>query len=126
MKDKASLVRRDELPTQLPRSGAEYFMPEAVELCRSFKGRQVSDLSDDEILMLAFTAAQAALVKHVEPGNQDAEEILNTILSVLDHETIVQAEMRKLHALRLWSLKRIGSKELRDSVPVPRNRKRPA
>jgi hypothetical protein len=74
--------------------------------------------------MLAFTAAQAALVKHVEPGNQDAEETLNTILSVLDHDTIVQAEMRKLHALRLWSLKRIGSKELRGSAPAPRKPRR--
>jgi hypothetical protein len=123
MSEKASLVPRDDLPAQLPRIGAEYFMPEALELCRSLKGRQVSDLSDDEILMLAFTAAQAALVKHVEPGNRDAEETLNTILSVLDHNTIVQAEMRKLHALRLWSLKRIGSKELRDSGPTPHKRK---
>jgi hypothetical protein len=84
----------------LPRIGAEYFTPEALDLCRSLKGRKVSDLSDDEILLLAVTAAQAALAKHVEPGNRDAEETLDTILSVLDHETIVQAELRKLHSLR--------------------------
>jgi hypothetical protein len=50
--------------------------------------------------MLALTAAQAALMKHVEPGHRDAEETLNTILSVLDHDAIVQAELRKLHSLR--------------------------
>jgi hypothetical protein len=100
MSDKASLVPRDDLPAQLPRIGAEYFTPEALELCRNLKGRQVSDLSDDEILMLALTAAQAALMKHVEPGHRDAEETLNTILSVLDHDTIVQAELRKLHSMR--------------------------
>jgi hypothetical protein len=99
MSEKASLVPRDNLPAQLPRIGAEYFMPEALELCRSLKGRKASDLSDDEVLMLALTAAQAALMKHVEPGNRDAEETLNTILGVLDHDNVVQAEMRKLHAL---------------------------
>ena len=50
--------------------------------------------------MLALTAAQVALLKHVEPGHRDAEETLDTILSVLDHDTIVQAEMRKLHSMR--------------------------
>ena len=100
MSDKASLVPRDDLPAQLPRIGAEYFMPEALELCQSLKGRKISDLSDDEILLLALTAAQAALVKHVEPGHRDAEETLDTILAVLDHGTIVQAELRKLFAIR--------------------------
>ena len=100
MSDKASLVPRDDLPAQLPRIGAEYFTPEALELCRSLKGRKASDLSDDEILLLALTAAQAALVKHVESRHRDAEDTLNTILGVLDHDTIVQAELRKLHSLR--------------------------
>lgn len=99
MSEKASIVPREDLPAQLPRIGAEYFTPEALELCRSLKGRQVSALDDDEILMLALTAAQAALVKHVEPGHRDAEETLNTILSILDHDTIVQAEWRALHSL---------------------------
>ena len=96
---KASLVPRDDLPAQLPRIGAEYFTPEALELCRGLKDRKASELSDDEVLMLALTAAQAALLKHVEPGDRDAEETLNTILSVLDHDKIVQAEMRKLQGL---------------------------
>jgi hypothetical protein len=42
---------------------------------------------------------------HQQPGNRDAEETLNTILSVLDHDTIVQAELRKLHAMRRLSPK---------------------
>jgi hypothetical protein len=99
MSEKASLVPRDSLPAEL-RIEAEYFTPEALELCRSLKGRQASD---DEILMLALTAAQAALLKHAEPGNRDTEETLNTILGVLDHDTIVQAELRKLHSLRRLS-----------------------
>jgi hypothetical protein len=39
-------------------------------------------------------------MKHVEPGHRDAEKTLNTILSVFDHETIVQAELRKLQSMR--------------------------
>jgi hypothetical protein len=100
MNQKAPLGPREDLPAQLPTIGAEYFTPESLELCQSLKGRQVSDLSDDEILMLALTAAQAALAKHIEPGNKDAEDTLNTILSVLDHHEVVQAEMRKLHRMR--------------------------
>jgi len=50
------------------------------------KGRRSPE---DEILMLALTAAQAALAKHVQPGNHDAEETLNTILRVLDHDKVV-------------------------------------
>ena len=46
--------------------------------------------------MLALTAAQAALAKHIEPRNRDAVKTLNTILTVLDHDTVVQAEIRKL------------------------------
>jgi hypothetical protein len=88
----------------MPRIGAEYFTPEALELCRSLKGRKAEDLSDDEIVLFALTAAQAALVKHVEPGHRDAGEALDTILSVLDHQTIVNAEMRKLHALQVQKL----------------------
>jgi hypothetical protein len=101
MHQKASLVPGDDLQAQLPRIGAEYFTPEALELCQSLKGRKASELSDDEVLMLALTAAQAALAKHVEPGNREAEETLDTILSVLDHDAVVQAELRKLHKMQL-------------------------
>src|SRR4051794_40002828 len=110
MSDSPTLVPTDDLPAQLPKIGAEYFIPEALELCKSLKGRQVSDLSEDEILMLALTAAQAALAKHVEPGNHEAEDTLDTILSVLDHDTVVQSEMRKLHAMRA---RRLGGSEKR-------------
>lgn len=103
MSKDGSLVPRDDLPAQMPGIGAEYFTPEALELCRSLKGRKVEDLSEDEILLFALTAAQAALVKYVEPGHR-AEEALDTILSVLDHNTIVQAEMRKLHQLQVQRL----------------------
>ena len=86
--------------------------------------------------MLALTAAQAALAKHIEPGNRDAEETLNTILGVLDHDTVLQAEIRKLHAIqvkRLFSNKTnkrtfskfcgahlggVGSKKVRDKHPA--------
>ena len=104
MTDSPTLVPSDELAAQLPRIGEKYFIPEALELCRSLKGRKAAELSEDEILMLALTAAQAALAKHIEPGNRDAVKTLNTILAVLDHDTVIQAEMRKLHEMQIKRL----------------------
>jgi hypothetical protein len=65
MTESPSLVPADELTAQLPNIGEKYFIPEALALCRSLQGRRAADLSEDEILMLALTAAQAALAKHV-------------------------------------------------------------
>ena len=76
MTDSPPLPPTDELAAQLPQIGEKYFIPEALEFCHSLKGRNAAELSEDEILMLALTAAQAALAKHVEPGNRDAEKTL--------------------------------------------------
>ncbi len=43
--------------------GVNYLSPEARELVKTLDGRQLSDLSDDEIILLAVTVAQAALSK---------------------------------------------------------------
>ena len=56
-------------------------------------------LADDEIVMLALTAGQAALAKYVEPGNRSAEETIETILGILDHQKVVQATLHKLHSV---------------------------
>ena len=93
MTDTPSLVPEKEVA----RIGKQYFLPEALELIQRVKHR--SELSNDEIVMLALTAAQAALAKHVEPGNRDAEETLNTILRIIDHDEVVQATLRRLHKL---------------------------
>ena len=107
MTDSPTLVPSDELAAQLPKIGEKYFVPEALELCRSLKGRKAADLSEDEILMLALTAAQAALAKHIEPGNRDAAKTLHTILAVLDHDTVIQAEIRKLHQKKVRTTRMI-------------------
>ena len=87
-------------PQELSRPAikAEYFLPEALELIKRVRSK--SELSDDETIMLALTAAQAALAKHVEPGNTTAHETLETILKLLDHDEVVQATLHKLHHLR--------------------------
>ena len=79
------------LAAELPSIGAESFLPEALELCQKIKDKTVAELSDDEIVMLALTAGQAALAKHVEPGNRSAEETIETILGILDHREVVHA-----------------------------------
>jgi hypothetical protein len=62
----------------------DYFTPEASALCRRVKHK--SELTDDETLMLALAAAQAALARYFHPGARSAEDALNTIGAILDHE----------------------------------------
>jgi hypothetical protein len=77
--------------------GDQYFLPEALELLRRTRGKD--RLSDDEILMLTVTAAQAARARYVEPGTQSAQDTLNIILNILDHEDVIRAEFNKLYTL---------------------------
>jgi hypothetical protein len=79
------------------RIDSQYFLSEALDLLKRVKSRD--ELSEDEIVMLALTAAQAALAKHIEPGNHTAEQTLNTILRILDNEHVVQATLKKLHKI---------------------------
>jgi hypothetical protein len=78
----------------------EYFRPEALELIRRVKHK--SELTDDEIFLLAITAGQAALAAYVEPGERGtdaAKKTLDAILYLLDHDEVVQATLKELHKL---------------------------
>ena len=44
-------------------------------------------------------AAQAALAKYVEPGDHDADRVLNKVLGILDHREMISAMTRKMHRL---------------------------
>ena len=77
----------------------QYFSREALELVRSLEGKKASDFSEDEILLLALIAAQAALAKYVHPGHRSAESTLNTILGVLDNRQVVCASLHKAQLL---------------------------
>jgi len=72
----------------------DYFTPEARKLCARVKHK--SELTDDEILMLALAAAQAALARYWHPGVRSAEDTLETIGAILDHEDVVGALTRKI------------------------------
>jgi hypothetical protein len=58
--------------------------------------RHKSELSDKELLMLAMVAAQAALARYYHPGHRSAEETLNLIGQILDHEDVVSALFRQI------------------------------
>jgi hypothetical protein len=77
--------------------GDQYFLPEALELLRRTSRKE--RLSDDEILILTITAAQAARARYVEPGAVSAQDTLNIISSILDHEDVIRAEFNKLYTL---------------------------
>ena len=91
-------------------AGVNYLSPEARELVKTLEGRQLSDLSDDEIILLAVTVAQAALAKYVEPGDRSCDHTIETVLGILDHREVVQATLNKLHrTLRSKRRKKIGA-----------------
>src|SRR4051794_14333041 len=77
--------QRMSAPSIVPEPG--YLLPEAMELLQRVKRRE--DLSDDEVLILAIAAAQSALAAYVEPGNRDANQTINKIMSVLDHTDVI-------------------------------------
>jgi hypothetical protein len=84
--------------------------PVIAELCK--KTRHKADLTQDEILLLALAAGQAALARYVEPGHRDAEDILNAILGVLDHDTVTQAVHDKSQQL-------LSRREALEGRPTP-------
>jgi hypothetical protein len=74
----------------------DYFTPEARKLCALVKHK--SELTDDETVMLALAAAEAALARYFHAGDRSAEEALEAIDSVLDHEDVVAALQWKMRA----------------------------
>ncbi|HUN99692.1 MAG TPA: hypothetical protein VMU69_26110 [Bradyrhizobium sp.] len=74
--------------------GEQYFLPEALELLRRTSAK--ARLSDDEILLLTVTAAQAMRGYHTGSGTQSANATLAVILRILDHEDVIRAEYNKL------------------------------
>ena|ERR1700760_1246085 len=87
----SNIIKSDSMAPALPED--DYFTPEARALCARVKHK--SELTDDETVMLAM-AAQAALAKYFHPGARSAEEALNAIGAILDHQDVVTALQRKM------------------------------
>jgi hypothetical protein len=87
-----TVARSSDRPAHDP---AAVYFPEALELLR--RVQHDSQLSDDEILLLAVTAGQAALASYWEPGERFAEHTLDLIAQQLDRDTLARAVARKLH-----------------------------
>jgi hypothetical protein len=75
----------------------EHYYDKAREICRRAKNR--SEVSDDELIVLAVVASQLALAKYVEPGAKDADSTLDAILDILDRGDVVQAVSTKMTQL---------------------------
>lgn len=90
----AEIIRSEGIVPGLPCD--DHFTPEARRLCARVMHK--SELTDDETLMLALAAAQAALARYFRPGEQSAEEALEAIGAVLDHEDVEAALQRKMRA----------------------------
>jgi hypothetical protein len=88
----SNIIKSDSMAPALPED--DYFTPEARALCARVKHK--SELTEDETVMLAMAAAQAALAKYFHPGARSAEEALNAIGAILDHQDVVAALQRKM------------------------------
>jgi hypothetical protein len=93
-KDPDTLQRSVQALTTL---GDQYFLPEALELLRRTSRKE--HLTDDEVLLLAITAIQAARAHLVETGNGSQNETLNIIADILDHQEVIRAEYNKIYSL---------------------------
>ena len=59
-----------------------------------------SELTDDDMVMLALTAAQALLARHLHPdGGQTDEETINKLFGVLDDYRVVEATFSKIRKM---------------------------
>ena len=87
----SNIIKSDSMAPALPED--DYFTPEARALCARVKHK--SELTDDETVMLVMAAAQA-LAKYFHPGARSAEEALNAIGAILDHQDVVAALQRKM------------------------------
>lgn len=77
----------------------EHYYDMAREIVRRVRHR--SNLSDDEIIVLAMVAAQLTLAKYVEPHRDlYPDATLDGILDILDRGEVVQAVASKM----LWLL----------------------
>jgi len=76
--------------------GDRYFLPEALEMLK--RTRQKDVLSDDEVLVLTVTAAQALRAAFMEPERRTMS-LLDAMARILDHEDVVRAEFNKLYSM---------------------------
>jgi|tagenome__1003787_1003787.scaffolds.fasta_scaffold20647637_2 hypothetical protein len=87
------IVKGERLPATCEDWG--FWDPAITNLCKKAKG----DLTEDEVLVLAIAAGQAALAQFVHPEGTDAKQTLDRLLAILDHHTIVKATRDKAREL---------------------------
>ena len=91
-------LKGDEVQLGDERIDLAYFTDEALSLIDRIKDK--SELTDDDMVMLALTAAQAVLARHLHPdGGQADEETINKLFGVLDDYRVVEATFSKIRKM---------------------------
>jgi hypothetical protein len=91
-------LKGDEIRLGDERIDLAYFTDEALSLIDCIKDK--SELTDDEMLMLALTAAQAVLARHLHPdGDQTDQKTINKLLGTLDDYRVVEATFAKIRKM---------------------------
>jgi hypothetical protein len=78
--------------------GLEYFGKAGQALIERLKNK--SQLTDDDMVMLALTVAQAMMNRHIDPQSRCSdEETLNAMMTVLDDTRVVEAAFNKIRQI---------------------------
>ena len=90
--------QRDKVKLGDERFDLKYFTDEALSLIDRIKDK--AELTDDDIVMLALTTAQAVLARRLYPdGGQTDEETINKLFGVLDDYRVVEATFNKIRKM---------------------------
>ena len=90
-------LKGDEVRLGDERIDLAYFTDEALSLIDRI---DKSELTDDYMVMLALTAAQAVLARHLHPDSgQTDEETINRLFGVLDDYRVVEATFSKIRKM---------------------------
>src|SRR5690348_11256345 len=93
-----SLVGDNSVSIGDERLPLKYFTDQALALIDKIKDK--AELTEDDIVALALTAAQAVMARHMEPaGKHTDEETLTTLFSILDDYRVVEATFEKIRQI---------------------------
>ena len=91
-------TRGDQLTLSGQRIGLEYFGKAGHALIEKLRNK--SQLSDDDMVILALTVAQAMMNRHLDPQSRRSdEETLHAMMTVLDDTHVVEAAFNRIRQI---------------------------
>lgn len=91
-------TKGDQLTVAGQRIDLEYFGTAGRALIKKIRSK--AELSDDDLVVLALTVAQAMMSRHVDPQSKCSDEqTLNAMMAVLDDTRVVESAFNKIRTI---------------------------